>query len=111
LQRLEQQARLAKSAAATWWETGGEPRIDPCPPGHDPTDWACRLRAGDCLLARGRGELSCDGYLPGMAELDRCYADDLTEVWQIFLRCSTGTGKAPGSPTLAHVASGAAVGP
>jgi hypothetical protein len=106
LQRLEQQARLAKSAAATWWETGGEPRIDPCPPGHDPTDWARRLRAGDCLLARARGELGNEAYLLGMTEGDRRYADDLTEVWQIFLRFSTAPGQATGSPTLAPGASG-----
>jgi hypothetical protein len=111
LQHLEQQVRHAKSAAAPWWETGCEPMIDPCPPWLDPTDWACRIRAGDCLLARGRGELPADQYLPRMTELDRRYADDLTEVWQVFLRCSTATAEATGSPTLAHVASGAGVGP
>ena len=110
LQRLEQQVRVRQAKPAPWWETGDEPRIDPCPPGQDPTDWTCRLRAGDCLLARARGELPADQYLPGMEEGDRRYADDLTEVWQIFLRCSTAAEAATGSPTLAHGASGTEVG-
>jgi hypothetical protein len=114
LQRLEKLAqgnRQVVQAPAPWWETGGEPMIDPCPPWLDPEDWACRIRVGDCLLARGRGELPADQYLPGMAEADRRYADDLTEVWQIFLRFSTAAGQATGSPTLAHGASESEVGP